>query len=129
MIAKSFAYKLGINMSNPNDILAKLLSNQINTKTWSLKTPDLEMQTDGTVEDHSRAMEALALVFQNKHAIAKTDINTVVTSNQSWTLDQCIQDYRSERNNSVKPRTKPAWDTDFRQLILDCSYTHCKYRP
>jgi len=111
LIAKSFAYKLGNNMTNPDEILAKLNLNQTKTKGWILKTPDLEIQTDGSAVEHSQAVEVIKLVYANKDSkkVAHQLHDTTVKSVQKWTLAQCVQDYRLERDQSVRPRTWQAW--------------------
>lgn len=117
LLAKSIAYKLGINMTIPSNILAKLLNGETNTKGYTIKSGDLEIQTDGSPEDHANAMDALNLAFQIKNSSPLTNTKSPVNNAQTWSLKECIDDYRTERDKTIRPRTMQAWDTDFRQLM------------
>lgn len=117
LIAKSFAYKLGRTMTIPNDLLTKLLSGQTNTKTYSIKSGDMEIKTNGTPEDHANVIEALSLAIQLRNTSPLTSVSPTKNISQLWTLGKCIEDYRDERDKTVRPRTRQGWDTDFRQLI------------
>jgi integrase len=117
LLAKRFAYTLGHNMTIPNDLLARLLSGQTNIKTYSIKSGDIEIETDGTQEDHANVMQALNLVIQLKNTSPSTSVSPTKNITQLWKLRKCIEDYRNERDKTVRPRTRQGWDTDFRQLI------------
>ena len=117
LIAKSFAYKLGTNMTIPKDILANLLSGKLDTKVYSIKSDGIDIQTDGTPQDHANAIEALSLAIQLKNTPSTTNTKSLTVNNSLWTLQSCVDDYRAERDVTVKPRTRQAWNTDFRQLI------------
>lgn len=117
LIAKEFAYKLGFAMTISKDLLDRLLNDPDATKTWTLETdnPKVKVSTDGTAEDHHRAIEALKLVLSNQLNSKEQDIN--ISNSNSQSLKESIDDYRKERDPSIKPRTRQAWNTDFKQLI------------
>ncbi|MEQ1766069.1 MAG: tyrosine-type recombinase/integrase, partial [Methylotenera sp.] len=116
LLAKSFAYKLGINMTIPKDVLAKLLSGEVDTKGYTIKSGDFEINTDGTPEDHANALQALNLVIQLKNSTPTNNTKSESTTIQLWTLKSCIDEYRAERDKTIKSTTRQAWDTAFRQL-------------
>lgn len=117
LIAKSFAYKLGSSMTIPKDILAKLLSGETDTKVYTIKSNGIEIQTDGTPEDHVNAIEALNLAIQLKNNSPTINTKQLTSKNLLWTLQKCVDDYRAERDSTVKQRTRQAWKTNFGQLI------------
>ena len=117
LIAKNIAYTLGNHMTIPKDILDKLLSGRANTKVYTIKTGDMEIHTDGSPEDHANLMEALALVLQLKNSQPHSNTKTNELSTKEWSLQKCIDDYRAERDSSVKPKTRQFWNTAFKKLI------------
>ena len=116
LIAKSFAYKLGTNMTIPKELLANLLSGKLDTKVYSIKSDGIEIKTDGTPEDHANVIEALKLAILLKNTSAQPNTIPHNSISKLWTLQACIDEYRAERGKSVESRTNEAWDTDFRQL-------------
>ncbi len=122
LLAKGLAYKLCC-MSDVDKILARAKSGEI--REWKLKADQdsIEIETDGSAEDHARGLEALALAIMSKSAVNPQQSPHAPTQTRIWLLDECIRDYRTERDASIKPRTQQAWDTDFRQLIAGLGAT------
>lgn len=117
LIAKEFAYKLGFAMTYSKDLLDQLLNNPGSIKTWTLESesPNFKISTDGTPEDHNRALEVVNLILSNHQGSTDKKHNTL--DSYHHTLKESVDDYRKERDSSIKPRTKQAWSTDFKQLV------------
>lgn len=116
LIAKEIAYKLGFAMAHSKDLLDRLLNDPNSIKTWTLETgnPNIRISTDGSAEDHERALEALKIVLSSQQGSpAQHSISNV---SHSYNLKECIDDYRKERDSTIKARTIQAWNTDFKQL-------------
>ncbi|EUJ10340.1 site-specific recombinase XerD [Methylophilaceae bacterium 11] len=116
LIAKEIAYKLGFAMATSQDLLDQLLNDPNSIKTWTLETanPNIRISTDGSAEDHDRALEALKIVLASQQGF--TAQNPASNSSRSYSLKESIDDYRIERDSTIKARTKQAWNTDFKQL-------------
>lgn len=78
---------------------AKINSNMSfnNLKGWTLRAPGIEIETDGTAEDHARAREVLADVLASLH-ITQPHQQTLVVKNPC-TIGQAVSDYLEERKH------------------------------
>lgn len=109
-VAQKLAYSL--NAMNPDDLLKKLKSGQ--ALDWTVKTPGLEISTDGSADDHKNAMQALALILSRQ---APAQLQTQTSSKiVQVSLKEAVAEYRAERDSTIKPRTRSAWDSEFNQL-------------
>lgn len=112
--AQSIAYRL--NAMNPSDVIKKIQSGQ--TLEWTLKTQNIEVTTDGSVEDHKNAMQALSLILSSKQHISSVQHQPQVNSKLIRTsLKDAVDQYLIERESTVKERTLNTWRYEFNQLI------------
>lgn len=110
--ARSIAYKLGA--MNADDLIKKLKNTD--SKEWSLKTPQIEITTDGTVEDHKNAIQALETFLA--HQPSQSTPPVLQTSSIGISIQKAVSDYLSERASSIAPRTLAAWKSDFNNLAI-----------
>ena len=98
----------------------KLLENQ-NLKEYTLKSSSegFEISTDGSLEDHHRAVEAMAAVaamyLPNKAALLQEAQKRPVAG--EYTLKQCVEDYMLERVGEFKDGTVKTYESAFNKLL------------
>lgn len=127
-IARAYAYQFGARIHS------------MDTKTYNIKLPSgIEIQTDGTAEDHERAMEALreaqalemAATRKEFAALNPLEVQEVielaikqaeqtrdsVSVASSINLSDAVEDYLAARRGDVEPRTITSFRSDLNRLI------------
>lgn len=112
--AAAYAYQFGASlMTSPLDKALKALADG-KVKDWTVKLPDgTTVATDGTAEDHQRALEALALLTARASQQPEPARHEV---DADMTLERCIDDYMHERAGEFSAGTVRTYKTCFTKL-------------
>ncbi len=104
---------------NPDDVLKKLQSGQ--TKEWKLKQSgeSVEIETDGSEADHSRALEAPKLIIS---ALPTREPQTpkkapAASVDTAMTLKKCAADYLSEREGEISRSSIITYASSLNKLL------------
>lgn len=112
--ARAIAYQFGAKIS----AMTKPISG------WTLKIPGgVELSTDGTKEDHERALEALALVINVQPVAPAPQVAAAAlppnTPPHPITLAAGIADWLADRRDGVTHNTMEAWSTYTKRLAVE----------
>lgn len=119
--ARQLAYAFGAAMIDPEKLLEKLQSGE--TKEWTVRQTNadgsiLEIQTDGTEEDHRRALEALILALPTREQLAsQSSTQSQLKTDELWILETCIEDYMHDREGEFSPGTVRTYRSSFKKLM------------